>query len=60
MMLNDNDLNKLKGLLHYLNEQDNRAQSDLTFDVTIVDSNGDNVGKVEPFGESDYQFVYRA
>lgn len=58
-MINEAELNSIKGLLHYLNEQDS-GDTDLAFDVAVIDSNGDTLARIERQGEKDYQLLFGA
>lgn len=67
-MLNEAELNALKGLMHYLNAAPSKpvtrsegqpaatvAHAGLSFDVNIVDSNGDVLGMIKHEG-NEYNF----
>ena len=56
-MLNESELNTIKGVLHYLNSQD-EDDADLAFDVAIIDSNGDTIARIERQGLKDYQLLF--
>lgn len=43
--LTEQDLNAVKGLLHYLNSQ-MAADPSLIPDITLIDSNGDKAGSI--------------
>jgi hypothetical protein len=43
--LTEQDLNAIKGLLYYLNH--NMSSADLAADVSLIDSNGETVGRIE-------------
>lgn len=55
MILNENELNEIKGLLHYLNSAMNGSvQPDK---ITMVDSSGENVGFILKV-DDHYQFSW--
>ena len=43
----ENELNTIKGLLHYLNENMQPTQCKVGVDIALTDSNGENLGKIE-------------
>lgn len=57
-MINESEINAIKGLMHYLNGNLGSDKSDLSFDVTIIDSNGETVGRVENVGGDEYQLLF--
>lgn len=52
----EEDLNKIKGLLHYLNT--NWSAADLAVDVKLVDANGDLLGTVQITESGTYGLVF--
>jgi hypothetical protein len=53
------ELNQVKGLLHYLNQHFSPSDSGLAADVTLTDSNGENVGLVSWEPEPGAGYVLR-
>jgi hypothetical protein len=56
-MFNEKELNQIKGLVHYLNYADKPSESDLCYDVSIIDSNGETVARIERQDVADYQLI---
>ena len=55
-MINEAELNAIKGLMHYLNEKDGSAV-DLAFDVDVVDSNGETLCRIRRC-DTEYQVIF--
>ena len=53
-MMNEAELNAIKGLMHYLNDKDH---ADLAFDVDVVDSNGDVLCRLK-MCDTEYQMIF--
>jgi hypothetical protein len=51
------ELNAIKGLMHYLN-QPNAADDSMTFEVRMIDANGDSLGSIKR-GEAEYVYFPR-
>lgn len=45
--LNEQDLNAVKGLIHYLNENLQADTTGLTAEVSLIDSNGEAAGVIK-------------
>jgi hypothetical protein len=45
--ITEDDLNAVKGLIHYLSQNIHPTNNDLSVEVVIVDSNGEQLGRVE-------------
>jgi hypothetical protein len=56
-MINEAELNAIKGLVHYLNYSDG-SESDLAFDVSIIDPNGETLARIERQAAQDYQLLF--
>ncbi len=53
-MLNENEINAVKGLMHYLNTQ---FDGDLAADVSVIDSNGETLCRIKRVDDTEYQFL---
>ena len=58
--MNENDLNRVKGLCHYLNESFGLpGEASMAVEVKLSDSNGEPLGAVDYHDESErYVFFY--
>jgi hypothetical protein len=45
--VNEQELNSIKGLLHYLNNNFTPDGGQVSADVNVIDSNGESVGRIE-------------
>jgi hypothetical protein len=58
-MINEKELNAIKGLLHYLNTTLAVERSaNLSFDVKVIDTNGETVARIENYGGDEYQLLF--
>lgn len=57
-MINEAELNAIKGLMHYLNDKLSDS-ADLSFDVKAIDSNGDVLVRLERI-DNEYQLLFGA
>lgn len=55
----ERDMNRIQGLLHYLNESFDLPQpAGMAVDIKLSDSNGDPLGSIEFEGESAERYVF--
>jgi hypothetical protein len=58
-MINEKELNAIKGVMHYLNSTlESDSAADLAFDVNVIDSNGDTIVRIERVGDFEYQLLF--
>lgn len=57
-MINESEINAIKGLIHYLNTNGERHSHDLSFDVKVIDPNGETLARIESVGGGEYQLLF--